>query len=394
MRGTRRGSAWRPCLILGLCLCLIGACHPRELPPARAQATQPAPRTDRATDLPRTAASAEPPQYPPMVIRSRELMGTVIQLGVVSESEALAGPVLEAALDEMQRLERVLSEWRPDSEISRINQAAGLHPVQVSEDTLANIRVGLEVSRWSDGAFDLSWAALRGLYLFQPGQTRIPTAAELHERLPLVNYKNIVLDEGARTVFLRRKGMRLGTGGIAKGYALEKAAAIVERGGFQNYVFFGGGQIVVHGMRGDHPWRIGVQHPRLPDPFAVIEARRGSISTSGDYEHSFIRDGKLWHHIIDLRTGLPVQHTSAVTVICDSPFYADAIDTALFIMGPQKAFAKLPSAPGPRAEALLVERDMTLHVSPGMQGLLTLLMPVEQGKLPAEAGPPRRSQPM
>ena len=320
--------------------------------------------------------------------RSRQLMGTIIQLTVVGEDAPRAGPVLDAALEEMQRLEGVLSEWREDSEISRINQAAGLHPVKVSEDTLANIRVGLQVSKWSDGAFDLSWAALRGLYLFQPGQERVPTDAELKQRLPLVNYKNIVLDEKAGTVFLRQKGMLLGTGGIAKGYALEKAAQIVERGGFQNYMFFGGGQVVVHGKKGNRGWRVGVQHPRMDDYFGFIEAERGSIATSGDYEHAFIQDGKRWHHIIDLSTGRPVQHTAAVTVISDSPFYADAIDTALFIMGPKKAFQKLPSAPGPKAEALLIESDMTLHVSPGMRERLIPRMELSaESKLPL---PPSR----
>jgi thiamine biosynthesis lipoprotein len=273
---------------------------------------------------------------------------------------------------EMQRLENILSEWRPDSEVSQINQAAGLHPVKVSQATLDNVRVGLEVARWSDGAFDISWAALRGLYLFQPGNERIPTEQELRERLPLVNYKNIQLDEEAPSVFLRKKGMLLGLGGIAKGYALEKAAGILERAGFKSFMFFGGGQVVVHGKKGNRAWRVGVQHPRMDDYFGFIEAERGSIATSGDYEHAFIRDGQRWHHIIDLKTGRPVQHTAAVTVISDSPFYADAIDTALFIMGPKKALEKLPSAPGPKAEVLLVDKDMRLHLSAGMKDRLIL----------------------
>lgn len=315
--------------------------------------------------------------------RTREMMGTVIQMTVLDVPEEQAAPVLEAAMAEMQRLENVLSEWRPDSEVSQINQAAGLHPVKVGPEVLDNVRVGLEVAKWSDGAFDISWAALRGLYLFQPGNQRIPTDQELRERLPLVNYKNIQLDEKAHTVFLRKKGMVLGLGGIAKGYALEKAAAILERAGFKSFMFFGGGQVVVHGKKGNRAWRVGVQHPRLDDYFGFIEAERGSIATSGDYEHAFIRDGQRWHHIIDLKTGRPVQHTSAVTVVSDSPFYADAIDTALFIMGPKKALEKLPSAPGPKAEALLVDKDMRLHLSPGMKDRLILRVKLDaDGTIP------------
>ena len=309
-------------------------------------------------------------------------MGTIIQMTVVGEPEERAAPALDAAMAEMERLEGLLSEWREDSEISRINQAAGQHPVPVSADTMNNVRVGLEVAKWSDGAFDLSWAALRGLYLFQPGKERVPTDAELAERLPLVNYKNIVVDEKAKTVFLRRKGMLLGTGGIAKGYALEKAADILSKAGLENYMFFGGGQVVVHGKKGNRAWRVGVQHPRINDYFGFIEAERGSIATSGDYEHAFIKDGKRWHHIIDLKTGRPVQHTSAVTVISDSAFYADAIDTALFIMGPEKALAKLSSAPGPKADALIVDKDMRLYLSPGMKDRLIIRAPLTDGKLP------------
>jgi thiamine biosynthesis lipoprotein len=366
-------------------LSVVCACHQPSESEARAQQSTPPPAAPVAPPAP----AAPPAERAPFSVqRTREMMGTIVQMTVLDVPEERAVPALEAAMAEMARLEQVLSEWRPDSEISQINQAAGLHPVKVSEDTLANVRVSLEVSRWSDGAFDLSWAALRGMYMFKPGEERIPSDQELKEKLPLVNYKNIVLDEKAHTVYLRKKGMLLGTGGIAKGYALEKAADILTRAGIENYMFFGGGQVVVHGKKGNRGWRVGVQHPRMDDYFAFIESERGSIATSGDYEHAFIRDGQRWHHIIDLKTGRPVQHTTAVTVISDSAFYADAIDTALFIMGPQKALAKLATAPGPKAEVLLVDNEMRLFTSPGMQARLIMRMEPKDGKLPPGAGGP------
>jgi FAD:protein FMN transferase len=336
---------------------------------------------------PATPQAAAPPRAPepaPLVTvqRSRQMMGTMIQMTALGVPEAQAGPVLEAALTEMQRLEGLLSEWRPDSDVSRVNAAAGDRPVQVGPELIDNIRVALEVSRWSDGAFDLSWAALRGLYLFQPGQERVPTDQELKERLKLVGYKNIVLDEKKSTVFLRRRGMSLGLGGIAKGYALEKASNLLRERGVQNYMIFGGGQVLVNGMKGDRAWRVGVQHPRLNDYFGFVEATSGSIATSGDYEHAFVRDGVRWHHIIDLKTGRPATQTSSVTVVSESAFYADAIDTALFIMGPKKALAKLPSAPGPKAEVLIVGSDMKLHMSPGMHHRLIIRANLKDGKLP------------
>jgi FAD:protein FMN transferase len=376
------------------------AATPASPPAAKPNANTPAPAESKhAVDAVPGKKSATPPpaaeparpstdpavpqSSPPVSVqRSKQMMGTMIQMTSLGVPEAQAGPVLEAALAEMQRLEGLLSEWRPDSDVSRVNAAAGDHPVQVGPELIDNIRVALQVARWSDGAFDLSWAALRGMYLFQPGQERVPTDQELKERLKFVGYKDIVFDEKKSTVFLRRKGMSLGLGGIAKGYALEKAANLLRDGGVQNYMIFGGGQVLVNGMKGDRAWRVGVQHPRLNDYFGFVQATSGSIATSGDYEHAFVRDGVRWHHIIDLKTGRPVTHTSSVTVVSESAFYADAIDTALFIMGPKKALAKLPSAPGPKAEVLIVGSDMKVYMSPGMQQRLIIRANLQDGKLP------------
>jgi thiamine biosynthesis lipoprotein len=346
--------------------------HPIDAVPARKPGTSDPAAPNGASPSAQPGAAVTPVPKLLTVQRQRQMMGTIIQMTSVGVPEDKAGPILDAALDEMQRLEGLLSEWKPNSDVSKVNDAAGKEPVHVGPELIDNVRVGLQVARWSDGAFDLSWAALRGLYLFQPGQERVPTDAELKEKLPLVNYRDILLDEKNQTVFLKRKGMQLGLGGIAKGYALEKAANILKERGIVNYMIFGGGQVLVNGHKGERAWRVGVQHPRVNDYFGFVEADSGSIATSGDYEHAFMQDGKRWHHIIDLKTGRPVQHTASVTVVSDSAFYADAIDTALFIMGAKKALKKLATAPGPKAEVLIVDSDMRLHMSPGMQKRLIL----------------------
>ncbi|HET6335068.1 MAG TPA: FAD:protein FMN transferase [Polyangiales bacterium] len=361
--------------------------HPVDALPGRKPGTpDPAAPSGKPTGDPNgqapPPAAATPAPKLVTVQRQRQMMGTIIQMTSVGVPDERAGPVLEAALDEMKRLEGLLSEWKPDSDVSKVNDNAGVAPVHVGPELRDNIRVGLQVARWSDGAFDLSWAALRGLYLFQPGQERVPTDAELKEKLPFVNYRDILLDDKLETVFLKRKGMQLGLGGIAKGYALEKAANILRDRGLENYMIFGGGQVLVNGHKGDRAWRVGVQHPRLNDYFGFVEASSGSIATSGDYEHAFTRDGKRWHHIIDLKTGRPVQHTASVTVVSESAFYADAIDTALFIMGAKKALKKLATAPGPKAEVLIVDSDMRIHMSPGMHDKLILRATLTDGKLP------------
>jgi thiamine biosynthesis lipoprotein len=185
---------------------------------------------------------------------------------------------------------------------------------------------------------------------------------------------------------LMKKGMALGTGGIAKGYALDRAAAVLSAAGIENFMIFGGGQIQVSGTRSGRPWRVGIQHPRKDDYFAFVEATSGSIATAGDYEHSFIKDGKRWHHIIDTRTGLPVEHTVAVTVVADSGLAADAVDTAIFVMGAERALKILDRSPF-RADAVIVDKDLRLHSNPGMLKRLVMRAQLQDGKLPPGVSP-------
>lgn len=344
---------------------LLTACGPsgareRERPEPAAPTAEAEPPTSAAVTPP---AAATPPkaEEPQMFRRTQTMMGTLVQVTVLAPEDEEHEQAVRDAFAEMRRLEGLLSEWLPESEISRINQAAGRAPVEVSADTLAVVRAGLEVSRWSEGAFDLSWAALRGLYLFQPGEETIPTPAEIKPRLKLIDYRQIVLDEPKHSVFLRKKGMMIGTGGIAKGYALDRAGQVLKAAGIENYMLFGGGQVQVHGLKGDRPWRVGIQHPRKNDYFGFLAVDGGSISTSGDYEHAFIRDGRRWHHLLDVKTGLPVAHTASVTILADSGLYADALSTAVFAMGYERALKKLAEAPG-HPSFVVVDESMHVHV--------------------------------
>lgn len=338
----------------------------------------------------RPQARAEAPAAPrPLFGRNRQIMGTVFSIQVDAPEE-VAEPAIAAAFDEIARLEEVLSEWRPSSEISRINAAAGEHPVAIGTDTLEVVRAGLETSRESGGAFDLSWAALRGLYDFGPGSHDDPDPREIRRRIRLIGYRDIVLDEAAGTVFLRRRGMQIGTGGIAKGYALDRAGSILEAAGIRSYMLFGGGQVQIHGMRGDRPWRVGIQHPREPEEyFAFLEASDVSISTSGDYEHSYFDDaGVRIHHIIDTRTGLPARGALSVTVITRDGIHADALSTAVFVLGVERGLALLAALPF-HAEAVIVGPDCVLHATPGTADRLRFRMPPDaNGVLPRCVGRP------
>lgn len=352
-----------------LALCAIApGCGQGSPTPAREEAARPTP-------------APAPPELT-LVKRSRPMMGTIFEITVVGVDEATAAPAIERALDEIARLEDVLSEWRDDSEISRINASAGRRPVEVGEDTLQVVEAGMEVARWSDGAFDLSWAAMRDLYDFRPGQERVPDPREARRRAQMIRFRDVVVDPANRTVQLRRSGMSIGTGGIAKGYALDRAGQVLREAGIEHYMLFGGGQVQVLGRKGDRPWRVGIQHPRRADYFGFLEAEDGSISTSGDYEHVFIdAAGRRWHHILDPETGLPVEATYSVTILAADGLHADALSTACFVKGPEAALAML-AAIDYRADAVIVDPDLRVHMTPGARERLRLTMELTDGRLP------------
>lgn len=331
---------------------------------------------------PISAGEATAAASPPLLSRTRPLMSTVFRIQVGS-APSNAENVIRQAFEEVERLETVLSEWRDDSDISKVNELAGKKSVKVSDDTLRVVDAGIDVSMWSRGAFDLSWAALWGLYDFRPDSIKIPTPEDIKPRLKLIDYKNIRLSKKYKTVFLKKRGMAIGTGGIAKGYALDHAGAILRGGGVENYMIFGGGQVQVHGERDGRPWRVGIQHPRDPSQyFAALESTGASFSTSGDYEHAvFDGSGKRWHHIIDTKTGRPADKSLSVTVMTAEGIYADALSTAAFVLGPQKALKMLSRIAYP-AEAVIVGADCKVYMTPKARQRIRMNVELVDGRLP------------
>ena len=319
---------------------------------------------------------------PPLLSRTRPLMSTVFRIQVDAPPDN-AENVIRQAFQEIERLETVLSEWREDSDISKVNALAGKKSVKVGEDTLRVVDAGLDVSMWSRGAFDLSWAALWGLYDFRPDSIKIPTDEEIKPRLKLIDYKNIRASKKYRTVFLKKRGMAIGTGGIAKGYALDHAGAILRGGGIENYMIFGGGQVQVQGERDGRPWRVGIQHPRDPNTyFAALESTGASFSTSGDYEHAvFDGSGKRWHHIIDTKTGRPADKSLSVTIMTAEGIYADALSTAAFVLGPEKALKMLSRIAYP-AEAVIVGSDCKVYMTRKAKQKIRMNVNLVDGRLP------------
>jgi thiamine biosynthesis lipoprotein len=363
-----------PLLALSLLLSLAAVACPSE--PGGAQ-----PAEVRAA--PASAPDAAAPA-PSLVAARRQIMSTWWELKVEQQGrEPEARTALERALDEIARLEDVLSEWRPGTEISRVNDAAGNGAaIPVGPEMLENLRVGMQVSQLSGGAFDLSWAAMRNLYRFAPGAPpSLPDPKLVARQRALVAYRDIVFDEQARTVRLRRKGMALGMGGIAKGYALDRAAAILEQAGFTNYLLFAGGQVQVHGAREGRAWRVGIKHPReLDKHIGFFEVYDGSIATAGDYEHAYVVGGRRIHHIIDPATGYPATRSVSVTLVASTGIYADALDNACFIVGAARCIAMLEKLPD-KPQAVIIDPDLKVHMTAGMDGKVRFNPPLVDGRL-------------
>lgn len=294
-------------------------------------------------------------------------MGTFVEIGISGDgiTQARVDGACRKVFEELARLESLFSEWKPETDLGRVNAAAGTAPVAVSPEVIAVLSRALEVSRLTNGAFDPTFAALWGLWTFgNDGVTRRPDPAEVERRRVLIDWRKIAVDPDAQTVFLPERGMKLGLGGIAKGYAADRAVAILRAEGFRDFSLKAGGELFVSGMRGDRAWRVGIRDPRGTDSFATIELTDAAFDTAGDYERFFFDEGIRWHHIVDPATGYPARRSRSATVLAKDALTADALDTALFVMGPHAGIALAEQLPD--VEAAIVGSDGRLYVTSGL----------------------------
>ncbi|MEZ4366738.1 MAG: FAD:protein FMN transferase [Kofleriaceae bacterium] len=317
-------------------------------------------------------AAAEPHK----TVHGAKAMGTTLQLTVWSDDEAEAAAGAQAVIAEFNRLDAMMTTWTPDSEVSRINAAAGKAAVKVSTETVEVLARALEVSRLSKGVFDITVGAFRGLWKFdQDMDGTLPDPAEVKRRLALVGWRDVVLDKKKRTVKLRKKGMAITLGGIAKGYAVDRAVAILHARGLTDFILQAGGDLYVSGAKGPKPWVVGIRDPRAGRDvsFAVAPVTDHAFSTSGDYERGFVKDGVRYHHILDPRTGQPARASRSVTLLAKDAFTADAWSKVLFILGPDQAMALVEKTPD--LEAAWVDAHNVVRVSSGLKDRLTILHP-------------------
>jgi len=326
----------------------------------------------RAPERDHTRPSAEPSAL------SREglTMGSSLQVTLWTADDPGATTAFDAVFAEFDRLDRLMSVWKEGSDVQRLNLAAGDHPVPVSAETLEVLSIGRQVGDWTGGKFDVTFGALSGLWKFDQDQDgSVPARAAVAARLPDVDYAALDIDATRGTAFLRRRGMRAHLGGIGKGYAIDRSAAILRARGFHDFMIQSGGDLFVSGRRGDRPWRLGIRDPRGPADrsFAALDLTNGTLSTSGDYERFFMRDGRRYHHILDPDVGEPARGCRSVTIVASTAVLADALSTGVFVMGPEAGMALVERLP--EVEAVIVTADNRVLVSSGLKGTLAVSAP-------------------
>jgi len=302
----------------------------------------------------------------PLARRTQILMGTLVEIAIKQSDAQKSKQAIDLAFDEIKRIEGLLSSHLPDSEISRLNKSAGEAWQELSPETIEILKRALHWSDWSQGSFDITVGPVVDLWKFDTPKANIPSTEQIDDALKLINYKDLQIK--GNKAKLNRKGMAVELGAIAKGYAVDRAIQILKEAGISDAFINAGGDLKSIGMRSPEvPWKIGLQHPRYPEKMiGAFSLTNGAIATSGDYQKYFIREGKRYHHILNPKTGHPAKENDIVstTVMADSVMDADALATALFVLGP-KAFENIKSLEN--TEAMVILKTGKTFFTPGFE---------------------------
>jgi len=284
------------------------------------------------------------------------LMGNRFELTVISDDETWAMDRIDNGIAEIRRIERLLTTFSEDSETSLINRNAGVGPIPVSSETFDLIERSIRISRLTQGAFDITYGSIdRRLWNFDVTMTRLPDKQTARKMIRLVNFRNIILDRDRQTVFLKENGMRIGFGGIGKGYAAEQAKKVMMASGVDSGIVNASGDLAVWGYQPDgSPWTIGIVDPNARGQiFSYMNVTNMAVATSGNYEKFIVVDGKKYSHTINPRTGLPVTGIKSVTILSANAEFADAIATPVMIMGIRAGLDMINQLKG--AEAIVID---------------------------------------
>jgi FAD:protein FMN transferase len=323
------------------------------------------------TSLMLTAFSSCSAKEESMYKKSMPMMDTIVSITVVCESKERAEKAMEEAFAAIDHIGNLINYYSDTSELSAINRNAGISETKVSPETFGIIEEAIYVADSSEGSFDPTIGPIIKLWDF--ADKKLPSETEVRHALPLVNWRDIIMDRKTLTVMLRKKGMMLDLGGIAKGYAADIAATSLMKQGISSGLVSIAGDIRTFGLKPDNSaWTIGIKNPRQTtdrdEIIAKIRLTEKAISTSGDYERYFIAEGKRYHHLLDPKTGFPAATCRSVSVVADKGVYTDAFSTAIFVLGPDKGM-KLAKDLG--MDALIIDSNGTMHTTDGLKEKLT-----------------------
>lgn len=293
-----------------------------------------------------------------------KLMGNHFEISVVSDNEAWANECIDAGIHEIQRIEKLLTTFNEDSETSLINRYAGMAPVTVSRETFELIERSLRISKLTQGSFDISYGSIdKRLWNFDTNMKALPDKETAKKMVRLINYRNIILDHENCTVFLKEKGMRIGFGGIGKGYAAERARHVMKSLDVKSGIVNASGDLTTWGLQPNgKAWTIGIANPNSShELFSYLNITDMAVATSGNYEKFVIINGKKYSHTIDPRTGLPVSGIKSVTIITLNAEIADAMATPVMIMGIKAGMNLINQMKD--IEAIVIDDNNTVYAS-------------------------------
>lgn len=293
-----------------------------------------------------------------------KLMGNQFNIGVVHEDNALANRVIEKGIEEIKRIETVFTTFSETSITNLINNQAGIKPVVVPEEVFSLIERSISISNLTQGAFDITYGGLdASLWNFDKNMNALPSKEVALRSIHLIDYKKILLDKTQSTVYLAEKGMKIGFGGIGKGYAAERAKAVMKHEGAKNGLVNASGDITAWGLAPDgKPWTIGIVNPDLKQHvFSTLQITDSAVATSGNYEKYVLINGVKYSHTIDPKTGYPIRGIKSVTTICPNAEFADAIATPIMVMGVEKGLFLVNQIKG--LECIIIDDQNQLFYS-------------------------------
>ncbi|MFC0779178.1 FAD:protein FMN transferase [Flavobacterium sp. HJSW_4] len=283
------------------------------------------------------------------VLRKRTtlLMGGRFDISIVGKDSLSAEQNIDIVIGEITRIENLISDWKSDSQVSEVNQNAGIKPIKVDREVFELAQRAIKLSEITNGGFDVSFAALDRIWKFDGSMTVMPSAEAIKKSVEKVGYKNIILDSTASTIFLKLKGMKIGFGALGEGYATDKCRAMMIAKGVQAGIINGSGDMSTWGKQPTgKDWKIGITNPFMPEKIlAAVPLKEGAVTTSGSYEKFVVFNGKRYSHIINPATGYPATGLCSVTVFGPNAETANGLSTSMMVLGQKEGLLLLQKFP-------------------------------------------------